>query len=240
MTTINAIYEVYNINHVKCEVDDCCTKCSENFKIIKDSKPPGHRFLIMDSSVWIDFCMNKKNHIITNIMPIEYNSSITKNTFLYDNQIIKPSLEFIIFLFNKNHPDLIYYVKKFLELQKKYVEILKQIRTIDVLKLIIDNNIMTYDWFLTLDLNNYPILSKLLITYDTINILSTCCHVNQVTEDAIVIEDGSVTDNDVVIEDGSVTNDEEDSELDARLNEDVYNQTNSFNPDYLELDCVIC
>ena len=37
--TMNAIYEVYNVNHVKCEVDDCCSECAMYFKIIKESKP---------------------------------------------------------------------------------------------------------------------------------------------------------------------------------------------------------
>ena len=241
--TMNAIYEVYNVNHVKCEADDCCAECAVNFKIIKENIP--YHLGLVDSNDWITFCMKNKNHIINNIMPIEYNSSITKNTWLYDNGIIQPSLNFIRFLFNKNHHDLIYYVKKFLEFQKtKFCEdIVRQIRTIDVLKLIIDNNIYTYDLFLTLDLNNYPTLSKLLIIYDTIIydtniILSTCCPVNQ------VIASSSITGDDIVIEDDAVTNDEEDDavtndEEDARLTKDIYNQKNSFSPDYLEFNCVI-
>ena len=56
--TLNAIYEVYNINHVKCEVDDCCVKCAENFKIIKEYKHCTG-FRIIDSHDWIKFCMNK-------------------------------------------------------------------------------------------------------------------------------------------------------------------------------------
>ena len=236
--TLNAIYEVYNVNHVKCEVDDCCAKCAENFKIIKESKQYTG-FCIINSHDWINFCMNNKNHIINNIIPIEYNSSITKNTFLYDNGIIQPSLDFIRFLFNKNHPDLIYYVKKFLEFKKTSFcdDIIRQIRTIDVLKLIIDNNIYTYDWLLTLDLNNYPTLSKLLIIYDANIILFTCCPVNQVTED------DAVTEKNIVIEDDTVTEKDEDSEEDSeendRLIEDIYNQKNSFSSDYLELNCVI-
>ena len=114
--TMNAIYEVYNVNHVKCEVDDCCAECEVNFKIIKGNIP--YRIGLVESDQWITFCMNNKNHIINNIIPIEYNSSITKNTFLYDNGIIQPSLDFIRFLFNKNHPDLIHYVKKILEFSK--------------------------------------------------------------------------------------------------------------------------
>ena len=174
-------------------------------------------------------------------MPIEYNSSITKNTWLYDNGIIQPSLDFIRFLFNKNHPDLIYYVKKFLEFKKTSFcdDIIRQIRTIDVLKLIIDNNIYTYDWLLTLDLNNYPTLSKLLIIYDANIISSTCCHVNQVTESSvtekdIVIEDDTVTEKDEDSEEDDTVTDDEDSEEDARLIEDIYNQKNSFSHDYLE------
>ena len=239
--TMNAIYEVYNVNHVKCEVDDCCAECEVNFKIIKRNIQ--YRIGVVESDQWITFCMNNKNHIINNIMPIEYNSSITKNTWLYDTGIIQPSLKFIRFLFNKNHPDLIYYVKKFLEFQKtKFCDdIVRQIITIDVLKLIIDNNIYTYDWFLTLDLNNYPTLSKLLIIYDANIILFTCCPVNQVTED------DTVTEKDIVIDNEHVTDDEEDSdgeavtgdEEDARLTKDIYNQKNSFSPDYLELNCVI-
>ena len=261
--TMNAIYEVYNVNHVKCEVDDCCANCAENFKIIKESKQYTG-FRIINSNDWINFCMNNKNHIINNIIPIEYNSSITKNTFLYDNGIIQPSLDFIRFLFNKNHPDLIYYVKKFLEFKKTSFcdDIIRQIRTIDVLKLIIDNNIYTYDWLLTLDLNNYPTLSKLLIIYDANIILFTCSPVNQVTEDDTVTEkdtvteDDTVTEKDIVIEDDTVTEKDEDSEEDDtvtekdedseedseendRLIEDIYNQKNSFSSDYLELNCVI-
>ena len=49
--TMNAIYEVYNINHVKCEVDDCCAECAENFNIIKESKQLVGVYI--DSHDWI-------------------------------------------------------------------------------------------------------------------------------------------------------------------------------------------
>ena len=243
---MNAIYEVYNVNHVKCEVDDCCPDCTMYFKIIKVHKQYSGCGNYIDSHDWITFCMYNKNHIINNIMPIEYNSSITKNTWLYDNGIIQPSLDFIRFLFNKNHTDLIYYVKKFLEFQKTRVcnDIIRQIRTIDVLKLIIDNNIYTYDWFLTLDLNNYPTLSNLLIIYDTNIILSTSCHVNQVKEDEAITEEDivieTVTEEDTVIEDEVVTKEDIviEDEVFTADEKDIY-QPNSFSPDYLELKCVI-
>ena len=62
--TMNAIYEVYNVNHVKCEVDDCCAECEVNFKIIKRNIQ--YRIGLVESDQWITFCMNNKNHIFYN------------------------------------------------------------------------------------------------------------------------------------------------------------------------------